>query len=186
MTQVVACLARSRRFSPATRCLAFPAQNTAAYAVGALLTDSWLYGGIGGCGAQQVATSLAKSTTLYFYQFDDPNPPASSGGPPGFQYGADHGSELPFLWPSVSTAQSQAAEFTPAEQELSRQMVAYWGAFAKSGSPNAPGQPTWPAYSSTAKMMSLRPGHQTQTITASTYSTEHQCTFWNQQPQPKN
>jgi carboxylesterase type B len=164
----------------------FPAQDTAAYAVGALLTDSWLYGGIGGCGAQQVATSLSKSTTLYFYQFDDPNPPASSTSPAGFQYGADHGSELPFLWPSVSTAQSQAAEFTPAEQELSRQMVAYWGAFAKSGSPNAPGQPTWPAYSSTAKMMSLRPGHQTQTITASTYSTEHQCTFWNQQPQPKN
>ena len=167
----------------------FPAQDTGAYAIAALLTDSWLYGGIGGCGSQEVATSLAKSTTLYYYQFDDPNPPASSSSPPGFQYGADHGSELPFLWPSVSTSQSQAAEFTPAEQELSRQMLTYWGEFAKSGSPNVPGQPNWPAYSATApanaRMMSLRPGNQTQTITASTYSAEHQCSFWNQQPQPQ-
>jgi carboxylesterase type B len=169
---------------------AFPTQDTAAYAIGALITDSWLYGGIGGCGAQEVATSLAKSTTLHFYQFDDPNPPASNSGPPGFQYGADHGSELPFLWPSVSTSQSQAAEFTPAEQELSRQMVAYWGEFTKTGSPDVPGQPRWPAYSASAagqaSLISLRPGSRTQTITASTYSAEHQCSFWDQQPQPRS
>ena len=167
---------------------AFPAQDTGAYAVGALLTDSWLFGGIGGCGAQQVATSLSKSTALYFYQFDDPNPPAASDSPVGFHYGADHGSELPFLWPSVSGAQSQAAEFTRGEQRLSREMVAYWGAFVKTGSPEAPGQPRWPAYSASsgdkASLISLRPGNQTQTITASAYGAEHQCSFWDQQAQP--
>jgi carboxylesterase type B len=169
---------------------AFPEQNTGAYAVGALITDSWLYGGIGGCGAQQVARSLAKTTTLYFYQFDDPNPPSSSGGLPGFQRGAAHGSELPFLWPSVGSGNSLAAEFTPAEQKLSNQMVTYWGEFTKTGSPNTHGQPRWPTYSANAggkaKLMSLRPGNQTKAMTADTYSAEHQCSFWDQQKQPQS
>jgi carboxylesterase type B len=169
---------------------AFPAQDTGAYAVGALITDSWLYGGIGGCGAQEVATSLAKTTTLYFYQFDDPSPPSSAGGLPGFQPGPDHGSELPFLWPSVGNGNSLAAEFTPAELELSSQMVTYWGEFTKTGSPDTPGQPYWPTYSASAgshaKLISLRPGDQTRTIKAATYSAEHQCSFWDQQPQPQS
>jgi carboxylesterase type B len=169
---------------------AFPNQDTGAYAVGALITDSWLFGGIGGCGAQEVATSLAKTTSLFFYQFDDPNPPSSSGGLPGFQRGADHGSELPFLWPSVGTANSLAAEFTPAEQELSNQMVNYWGEFTQTGSPDTHGQPLWPTYSASdggnARLMSLVPGHQTKAITAATYSAEHQCAFWDQQPQPQS
>ena len=166
----------------------FPNQDTGAYAVGALLTDSWLYGGIGGCGAQEVATSLAKTTTVHFYQFDDPSPPSSAGGLAGFQPGPDHGSELPFLWPSVNNGNSLAAEFTRGERELSSQMVTYWGEFAKTASPGAAGEPHWPTYSasagSNAKLISLRPGDQTQDITAATYSAEHQCSFWDQQPQP--
>jgi para-nitrobenzyl esterase len=169
---------------------AFPEQDTGAYAVGALITDSWLYGGIGGCGAQEVATSLAKTTALYFYQFDDPNPPASAGGTSGFQPGPAHGSELPFLWPSVNSGNSLAAEFTPAEQELSSQMVTYWGEFTKTGSPDTSGQPRWPTYSasagSQAKLISLQPGDRTGAITAATYSAEHQCSFWDQQPQPQS
>ena len=166
---------------------AFPAQNTGAYALGTLLTDSWLYGGLGGCGAQEVATSLAKTTTLYFYQFDDPNPPSSIGGLPGI--GAVHGSELPFLWPSAGNGNSQAAEFTPAEQELSNQMIAYWGAFTSTGSPDADGQPHWPAYSASAgghaRLISLRPGDKTREITEADYSAEHQCSFWDRAPQPQ-
>jgi para-nitrobenzyl esterase len=163
---------------------AFPKQDTGSYAIGALITDSWLYGGIGGCGAQEVATSLAKTTTLYFYQFDDPSPPSSSGGLPGFQPGPDHGSELPFLWPSVGSGNSLAAEFTPAEQELSSQMVTYWGKFTKTGSPDTSGQPGWPTYSASAgshaMLISLRPGDQTRTISGATYSAEHQCSFWDE------
>jgi len=60
--------------------------------------------------------------------------------------------------------------------------VAYWGAFTRDGSPNAAGQPRWPAYSPAggqARLMSLRPGDQTQTITGATFATQHQCSFWN-------
>jgi carboxylesterase type B len=168
---------------------AYPSQYTAAYAIGALLTDSWLYGGIGGCGARQVATSLAKSTPLYFYQFDDRQAPAPNNNLPGYQFGAAHSMELPYLWPSFTNGYSLSAEFTPDQQELSRQMVAYWGAFTKSGSPDASGQPGWPAYSASAganaSLMSLRPGDQTGTITAATYGAEHQCSFWDQTPVPQ-
>jgi carboxylesterase type B len=169
---------------------AYPSRYTAAYAIGALLTDSWLYGGIGGCGARQVASSLAKSTPVFFYQFDDRHPPAPSGGLPGFQFGAAHSLELSYLWPSFANGNSLAAEFTPAQQELSRQMVAYWGAFTKSGSPDKAGLPGWPAHSAgTAgggRLMSLRPGGTSRTITTSTYGAEHQCSFWNRTPAPQS
>jgi carboxylesterase type B len=169
---------------------AFPSQYTAAYAIGALLTDSWLFGGIGGCGSRQVASSLAKSTPVYFYQFDDRRAPALSDSLPGFQFGAAHAVELPYLWPSFTNGRSLSAEFTPAQQDLSRQMVAYWGAFTRSGSPEASGQPGWPAYSASAgakaRLMSLRAGHQTRTMTAATYSAEHQCSFWDQTPAPES
>jgi hypothetical protein len=35
----------------------------------------------------------------------------------------------------------------------------------------------WPRYTS-GQLMSLRPGGQTQTITAGTFAAEHQCAFW--------
>jgi para-nitrobenzyl esterase len=57
-------------------------------------------------------------------------------------------------------------------------MVRYWGAFTARGAPEAAGQPLWPRYSG-GQLMSLRPGGQTRTITASTVAAQHQCSFWN-------
>jgi hypothetical protein len=54
---------------------------------------------------------------------------------------------------------------TPDQLELSQQMVRYWGAFVATGHPDVVGQPAWPRYS-TSQLMSLRPGDQTQTISA--------------------
>ena len=85
--------------------------------------------------------------------------------------------------PSFTNGYSLSAEFTGTQRELSRQMVAYWGAFTKSGSADVPGQPLWPACSASggpdARLMSLRPGDQTRTIPATTFGAEHQCSFWN-------
>jgi carboxylesterase type B len=90
--------------------------------------------------------------------------------------------ELAYLWPSFTNGYSLYAELTPAQLELSRQMLAYWGAFTKSGSPNSPGLPSWPRYSAPtgagASLMSLRPGDQTRTISAATFGAQHQCSFW--------
>jgi len=88
------------------------------------------------------------------------------------------------LWPSFTNGFSLYAELTPAQLRLSRQMIAYWGAFTWSGSPRVPGQPYWPAYSGSAganaRLMSLRPGNQSRAITAATFGAEHQCSFWDQ------
>ena len=161
---------------------AYPSPYTAAYAIGAIWTDSGTVGGIGGCPEQNLAATLAKNTPTYFFQFDDEHAPGLNNSLPGYQWGAGHAMELAYLWPSFTNGYSLSAEFTPAQRELSRQMVAYWGAFTRDGSPNAAGQPRWPAYSPAggqARLMSLRPGDQTQTITGATFATQHQCSFWN-------
>lgn len=161
---------------------AYPSPYTAAYAIGAIWTDSGTIGGIGGCPEQNLAATFSTTTPTYFFQFDDRNAPGLNNDHPGYQWGAGHAMELAYLWPSFTNGFSLYAEFTPAQLELSRQMIAYWGAFTKYGTPRVPGQPAWPAYSAArganARLMSLRPGDATRTITAATFGTEHQCSFW--------
>lgn len=86
--------------------------------------------------------------------------------------------ELAYLWPSFNNGYSLYDLLTPAQLGLFRQMVRYWGAFTAVGAPEVTGQPLWPRYTS-GRLMSLRPGGQTRTITVGTYAAEHQCSFWN-------
>jgi para-nitrobenzyl esterase len=86
--------------------------------------------------------------------------------------------ELAYLWPSFNNGYSLYDLLTPAQLELSQQMVRYWGAFVTTGRPEVPGQPAWPRYTS-GQVMSLRPGDQSQSIGAATFGAEHQCSFWN-------
>ena len=43
--------------------------------------------------------------------------------------------ELAYLWPSFNNGYSLYDLLTPAQLELSRQMVRYWGAFVATGAP---------------------------------------------------
>jgi len=155
----------------------YPSPYTAAYMIGDIWTDSGFLTGIGGCPEQNLATQFASTTRTYFYQFDDLHAPGLNNDNPGYQWGAGHAMELAYLWPSFNNGFSLYDELTPAQLELSRQMVRYWGAFVATGAPEVPGQPAWPRYTS-GQLMSLRPGDQTQTITAATFGAEHQCSFW--------
>lgn len=156
----------------------YPSPYTAAYMIGDIWTDSGFVTGIGGCPGQNLAGQFASTTRTYFYQFDDLHAPGLNNDHPGYQWGAGHAMELAYLWPSFNNGYSLYDLLTPAQLELSRQMVRYWGAFAATGAPEVAGQPAWPRYTS-GRLMSLRPGDQTQTITAATYGAEHQCSFWN-------
>jgi para-nitrobenzyl esterase len=156
----------------------YPSPYTAAYMLGDIWTDSGLFTGIGGCPGQNLAAGFSSTTRTFFYQFDDLHAPGLNNDHPGYQWGASHAMELAYLWPSFNNGFSLYDELTPAQLELSRQMVRYWGAFVATGSPEVPGQPAWPRYSR-GQLMSLRPGGHTQVITAATYSAEHQCSFWN-------
>ena len=100
---------------------------------------------------------------------------------PGYQWGAGHAMELAYLRPSFNNGYSLYDLLTQAQLQLSRQMVVWWGAFARFGAPQAPGQPAWPTYTS-RRLMSLRPGDQSQTISAAAFGSEHQCGFWDANP----
>jgi para-nitrobenzyl esterase len=86
--------------------------------------------------------------------------------------------ELAYLWPSFNNGFSLYDLLTPAQLELSQQMIRYWGAFVATGRPEVAGQPAWPRYSG-GQLMSLRPGEATRTISAAAFGAEHQCSFWN-------
>ena len=157
---------------------AFPGPYTAAYAIGAIWTDSGFLTGIGGCPTQNLAARFASTTQTFFYQFDDRHAPGLNHNLPGYQWGAGHAMELAYLWPSFNNGFSLYDLLTPAQLQLSHQMIVWWGAFTRLGAPEAPGQPLWPTYTS-GRLMSLRPGDQSRTITAAMFGAEHQCAFWN-------
>ncbi len=157
---------------------AFPGPYTAAYAIGAIWTDSGFLTGIGGCPTQNLAARFASTTPTFFYQFDDRHAPGLNHNLPGYQWGAGHAMELAYLWPSFNNGFSLYDLLTPAQLQLSHQMIVWWGAFTRLGAPEAPGQPLWPTYTS-GRLMSLRPGDQSRTITAAMFGAEHQCEFWN-------
>ncbi len=156
----------------------YPRPYTAAYMIGDIWTDSGFVSGIGGCPTQKMAAQFASTTRTYFYQFDDLHAPGLNKTHPGYQWGAGHAMELAYLWPSFNNGYSLYDLLTPAQLELSTQMVRYWGAFVTTGRPEVSGQPFWPRYSS-GRLMSLRPGDATQPITAAAYGAQHQCSFWN-------
>jgi para-nitrobenzyl esterase len=93
-------------------------------------------------------TGIGAPAFLYF--FDHGYPAEDSAG-----YHAFHGSELPYvfgtsdrtpsLWPKIPA--------TPVEQALSDAMIDYWSSFARTGHPEAKGQPDWQPYGSAGNYM---------------------------------
>ena len=97
----------------------YPSPYTAAYAIGAVWTDSGFITGIGGCPAQNLAAQFARGTPTYVYQFDDRHAPGLNNSLPGYQWGAGHAMELAYLWPSFNNGFSLYDLLTPAQLELS-------------------------------------------------------------------
>jgi para-nitrobenzyl esterase len=159
----------------------FPSPYTTAYAIGAVWTDSGFQGGIGGCAEQNLASEFRAGTRTFFYQFDDRNAPGLNNNVPGYMWGAGHAMELAYMWPSFNNGFSLFDELTPAQLQLSGQMVRWWGAFARFGAPLVHGQPFWPSYQRD-QIMSLRPGDASVAIPNSEFAAEHNCSFWNSVP----
>ncbi len=60
--------------------------------------------------------------------------------------GAFHATEIPFVFDTV--AAKYGDQLAPADEAIARQANEYWTNFGKTGDPNGPGLPYWPAYNS--------------------------------------
>lgn len=85
---------------------------------------------------------VAKRAPTYMFQFGYVPPEARQRSP----YGAGHGSEVSFVFNTLSARWGAPGEPTGEEKELARIMNTYWTNFAKTGNPNGNGLPNWPIY----------------------------------------
>jgi para-nitrobenzyl esterase len=58
--------------------------------------------------------------------------------------GATHGAEIPYVFDTLSASYGTAV--TAQDEQVARNMIAYWSAFAKTGNPSDAGLIAWPAY----------------------------------------
>lgn len=79
----------------------------------------------------------------WLYYFDHGYPAAEAVGLRAF-----HASEIPYVFGTAdrTPAYWPAVPETETERGLSRAMTAYWAGFIRTGRPEAPGQPVWPAF----------------------------------------
>jgi para-nitrobenzyl esterase len=140
------------------------------YALAAVMTD----GGIGiACGVDSTANLLASRTPVYRYEFNDPTSPTLYGfQPPGVDMSNAHSAELAYLFDFTLGYRPLTAR----ETALSRQMMRYWAAFARSGGPGVANQRRWPQFTTaTHRTLVLRP---TGNTLSNAVGAEHNCAFW--------
>jgi para-nitrobenzyl esterase len=108
------------------------------------------------------ARRLARSTAglgvpSYLYTFT-----RVRTGPAASRLGAFHGSEIPFVFGTLSRVGRGLAEPDDSDRALSQVMLGYWVRFAATGDPNGEGAPSWSRYAARTDL-SLEFGDEIQT-----------------------
>jgi len=150
------------------------AYSSAAAAAGSVFSDYLQAVPIGHCYFLKAATLAARYVPVFEYEFADTAAPPVEADP-GFEMGAVHSAELPYLFPHFSNNQAlDGPDLAPRSQRLADQMVDLWSSFAHTGRPRASGMPRWPVYRGGRSVLRLAPG-QTALFDA---SRAHHCADW--------
>ncbi|TSD64899.1 carboxylesterase family protein [Inquilinus sp. KBS0705] len=100
------------------------------------------------------AQSAKGKAKVYLYRFTRRMPATEAFK----KYGAFHTGEVAYVFNDLKFVNRP---FEPVDQELANTMSTYWVNFAKTGNPNGPGLPEWPAYTPTGNqvmMLGEKPG----------------------------
>ncbi|HEX4352668.1 MAG TPA: carboxylesterase family protein [Polyangiales bacterium] len=128
------------------------------------------------CPSRAAAIQFSANATTYKYEFSDENAPEgllpTPPSDPGFKYGAAHASEIQFLFNTPAPAGQM---LSTDEQALSTTMVKYWTQFAKTGDPNASGNPTWPKYTMADDSILTLNTPASAVAVETDFKTEHMC-----------
>jgi para-nitrobenzyl esterase len=149
-------------------------ETSPAAAVGRAESDFMPEGPLNNCLYLETARFASRYVPVYEFEFADPDAPSVTMKP-GFASGAVHSAELVYFYPHISfNSRIDGPDLPLQSQPLSRQMVAYWSQFARTGHPLAPGLAVWPRYRSPRDVMRLEPGH----VGTFDAARAHQCRFW--------
>lgn len=85
---------------------------------------------------------------VYYYYFEQ-KPPYPAGSRMADAKGVPHGAEIPYVFGHVAPPASPGPTdivWRPEDRVLSDRVTGYWTNFVKTGNPNGPGLPRWPAF----------------------------------------
>lgn len=143
-------------------------------ALGTAMSDFMPGGSLSNCLFLRTGVLASRYVPVYQYEFTDAAAPPVMPDP-GFEMGAVHSAELPYMFPNFTNKSVfDGPDLAPASQRLSAQMLAYWGAFARTGRPTVAGLPAWNRFRSDKAVFELNPGR----LGEFDAGAAHHCEFW--------
>ncbi len=131
------------------------------------------------CRGQYAAGALARHAPLYMYRFDDRTAPSYFPKMAGFEPGAYHTGDIPYVFIGYHGGPDGVrVPLTRAQTKLSDKMIAAWANFARTGNPNGQGDAPWPRWGGPQSAYFLQDNDWKNTLSNAQFAAAHQCGFW--------